>query len=112
MDWRAPVAKHSGYIKVIWKIPRGIQQGLRYHGSVLRWYPKMNWMNEEKMTICKAMEDHNKKLMVQGYIKAFKKVFGNNASDIIKAVSEEFQVTPEYVINIMNAMSNEDIKKE
>lgn len=64
------------------------------------------------MTICKAMEDHNKKLMVQGYIMGLRKGFGDNTSKIIKLVSKKFQVTPEYVINIMNAMPDEDIKKE
>ena len=57
-----------------------------------------------KANMCKAMEDHDKKKEVQGCIRGFRLVFGDNTSEIIKLVSKEFQVTPEYVINIMNTM--------
>ena len=50
--------------------------------------------------MCKAMEDYSKKMEVLGAIKALR-LSGNSPDQIIKLIVENYQVTKEYVENLM-----------
>ena len=55
---------------------------------------------EGGVDMCKAMEDNNKKMEVLGAIKALR-LSGNSPDQIIKLIVENYQVTKEYVENLM-----------
>ena len=57
-------------------------------------------MDEITENMCKAMEDNNKKMEVLGAIKALR-LSGNFTDQIVKLIVENYQVTKEYVENLM-----------
>ena len=59
-------------------------------------------VEQEGIDMCKAMEMNNLKREVTGAIRIMQKLGANN-DDIIKAVTETFNVTKEYVLDLMKA---------
>ena len=56
--------------------------------------------------MCKAMKEHDIKTKVEAGIELAKTLLGNNDREVVKVVSHQYEVTPEYVINVMkNAAS-------
>ena len=54
-----------------------------------------------KADMCKAMKEHDTKIRVEAGIAFARTFLGNNDEEIVKAVSHQLEVTPEYVINNM-----------
>ena len=59
-------------------------------------------VEQEGIDMCKAMEMNNLKREVTGAIRIMQKLGANN-DDLIKAVTETFNVTKEYVLDLMKA---------
>ena len=59
------------------------------------------------MAMCKAMEEHDKKIEVETGIKAFRIAWGNDDNKIVEAVCKMLEVAPEYVRSIMNGLTTD-----
>ncbi len=54
-----------------------------------------------KADMCKAMKEHDTKIRVEAGIAFARTFLSKNDEEIVKIVSHQLEVTPEYVINIM-----------
>ncbi len=61
----------------------------------------------DKADMCKAMEEHDKKIEVETGIKAFRIAWGNDDNKIVEAVCKMLEVAPEYVRSIMNGLTTD-----
>ena len=59
-------------------------------------------VEQEGVDMCKAMERKEKKDNITGAIRIMRKLGANN-DDIIKTVTETFNVTKEYVLDLIKA---------
>ncbi len=54
-----------------------------------------------KADMCKAMKEHDRKIRVEAGIELARTLLGNNDKEVVKVVSHQYEVTPEYVISVM-----------
>ena len=59
-----------------------------------------------KADMCKAMREHDLKKEVEGAVKLARTLLGDNNQEVVKVVTHQYKVTPEYVSNIMNSVAS------
>lgn len=56
-----------------------------------------------KADMCKAMKEHDKRTKVEAGIELARRLIGNNDQEVVRVVSDQYKVTPEYVSSIMGS---------
>lgn len=61
-----------------------------------------------KVDVCKAMKEHDKMTKVQAGVELARRLLGDNKPEIVRVVSDQYKVTPEYVRSVMSRNSSVD----
>ena len=59
-----------------------------------------------KANMCKAMKEHDQKTKVQAGVELARRLLGDNKPEIVRVVSDQYKVTPEYVRSVMSSNSS------